>query len=97
MGATGLPMGMWAAQEFGVRHLYATAGDTLVLCSDGVTETEDPNGRAYGFDRFIDVASRCRDRRAADLLATCLEDLTGFRSVAAPIDDLTLMAIRRAD
>jgi sigma-B regulation protein RsbU (phosphoserine phosphatase) len=95
--ATGLPMGMWSGQQFGVRDLDAAAGDTLVLCSDGLTETEDPDGRAYGFDRFIDVASRCLDRRASDLVATCLEDVTRFRSAAARIDDLTLMAIRRAN
>jgi sigma-B regulation protein RsbU (phosphoserine phosphatase) len=94
--ATGLPMGMWSAQQFGVSHLDAGAGDTLVLCSDGLTESEDPGGRAYGFDRFVDVASRCLDRHASDLVASCLQDVTLFRSTAARVDDLTLMAIRRA-
>ena len=94
--ATGLPMGMWSGQQFGVKHLDAGTGDTLVLCSDGLTETEDPAGSAYGFDRFVDVASRCLDRRASDLVAACLQDATLFRSTAARIDDLTLMAIRRA-
>jgi phosphoserine phosphatase RsbU/P len=94
--ATGLPMGMWAGQQFGVTHLDAEVGDTLVLCSDGLTESEDPAGRAYGFDRFIDIASRCLNHAPSDLVTTCLHDVTQFRSAAARTDDLTLMAIRRA-
>lgn len=94
--ATGLPMGMFAGQQFGVTQLDVAEGDTLILCTDGLTESEDPDGQSYGFDRFIDVATRCIDRRPADLVAACLEDVTRFRAVAARSDDLTVLAMRRA-
>ena len=95
--ATGLPLGMWHGQQFGVVHLDVARGDTLVLCTDGLIETEDTGGSAYGFDRFIDVASRCLNHGSSDLVTTCMEDVKRFRSVAARIDDLTLLAIRRLD
>lgn len=95
--ATGLPIGMWAGQQFGISTLDAAAGDTLVLCTDGLIETEDPDGEAYGFERFLEVASRCLRRGASDLLADCLHDVTRFRSNAARNDDLTLLALRRVE
>jgi sigma-B regulation protein RsbU (phosphoserine phosphatase) len=93
--ATGLPMGMWSGQQFGVMHVDAAAGDTLVVYSDGLSEAEDPTGSAYGLDRLIDVASRHVDRDASDVVGACLDDLTQFRSAARRSDDLTVMAIRR--
>jgi phosphoserine phosphatase RsbU/P len=93
--ATGLPLGMWYGQRFGVVQIDVARGETLVFCTDGLIETEDAAGGAYGFDRFIDVASRSLDREPSDLVQTCIDDVGCFRSGAARLDDLTLLALRR--
>lgn len=93
--ATGLPVGMFCSQRFEIASLNASAGDTLVLCTDGVTETEDGSGAAYGLERLAAIAAGRHDRSAAEVVLACLGDVARFRSSARPTDDLTIMAIRR--
>jgi sigma-B regulation protein RsbU (phosphoserine phosphatase) len=94
--ATGLPVGMFCSQQFDVAVLQADRGDVLVLCSDGVSETEDPSGSPYGLERFVDVAAAAHDLEVASLVAACHDDVTRFRSTATRTDDVTVMAVRRS-
>jgi serine phosphatase RsbU (regulator of sigma subunit) len=68
----------------------------IVLCSDGVTETENPAGIDYGHQRVIEQVRGARDPLPDVLLGRCLDDLYGFRGGASQRDDITLMLLRRS-
>jgi sigma-B regulation protein RsbU (phosphoserine phosphatase) len=93
--ATGLPVGMFCSQQFEAASLRAAHGDTLLLCTDGATDSENPSGEPFGLDRLIEVAAAYRDRPLAELVGACHEEIARFRGRAPLGDDLTLLAIRR--
>jgi sigma-B regulation protein RsbU (phosphoserine phosphatase) len=86
---------MFCSQHFEVARLTANAGDTLLLCSDGITDTEDQDETPYGLDRLAAIAGAQQHRAPADLVLACILDVSRFRAAAAHTDDLSLLAIRR--
>ncbi len=95
MASTALPVGMFCSERFKADRLRLAAGETMVLVSDGVTESENPLGHEFGFDRFAAAAQRHRARQPGDLIAECRRDLAAFTGGSRPADDITLFAVRR--
>lgn len=93
--ATGLPIGMFCTGEFGAKTIDLGAGDSLLLYTDGLTETRSPAGSEYGVDRLTMTLMENRALSPKALVAACLRDLSAFRAGAPRRDDLTLMAISR--
>ena len=68
-------------------------GDTLVVCSDGVTEAFSDDEEEYGEDRFRDAVSAHRGLAVPELLATLQTSVQQFAG-AVQSDDLTLLVAR---
>ncbi len=95
-GATGVPLGMFANTSFPVFSFSISAGDSLLIYTDGLTEARNAGGEEYGLDRVKAVADGHRSKRPAELISHCLADLHDFTAGAKPADDLTLLALQRA-
>jgi phosphoserine phosphatase RsbU/P len=93
----GLPLGMFCEERFSTTRLQLASGDVIVICSDGVTDTENPAGADYGHSRMVEQMRAAGDRRrgADALLEGSLADLLQFRAGASQLDDVTLMMLRR--
>lgn len=96
VASTGLPLGLFGTEQFGVSRLRLEPGETLLLCTDGVLEAENDAGVAYGTDRLAAVASRAGALTPPALLDACAGDLASFVSGVPFADDVTLMALQRA-
>lgn len=92
---TGLPLGMFCGSQYTIRNLTLDCGDSLVLYSDGITETQNPDGVEYGEARLIDSARNHFARGVEVMTEGILQDVTTFRGTRAPVDDLTLLVVRR--
>jgi phosphoserine phosphatase RsbU/P len=93
--ATGVPIGMFCAKEYGLKLHALDPGDTLVLYTDGVTEARNPADEEYGEERLTGlVASLARETPQA-IVGACVADVARFRGRAKRLDDLTVMAVRR--
>lgn len=95
--ATGLPVGMFCAERFGVRRLTLSRGDALLMCTDGVLDAEDQAGVEYGSGRVEAILAAAPRESASALLDTCVGDLAAFTKGAAYRDDVTIMAIGRVE
>ena len=93
--ATGLPIGMFCTEQFGVSRVRMSAGDALLLCTDGVLEAEDGSGLEYGSDRLRAILAASQHLAPPALIDVCVNDLASFLGGAPCGDDVTLMAIRR--
>jgi sigma-B regulation protein RsbU (phosphoserine phosphatase) len=89
-----LPLGMFTEVEYEVERLQLNSGDTLILYTDGVSETRNGDDD-YGDQRLEQMLRRCFHLNARSLVDACIEDLAAFRGHTTAADDVTLMAVRR--
>ena len=72
------------------------AGDTLLLYTDGITESFDDGGEEFGEQRLIDAMWRHRQLTPQGLLASILDDVRHF-SPQEQHDDITLIVAKCLD
>jgi sigma-B regulation protein RsbU (phosphoserine phosphatase) len=96
-GATGVPLGMFPSANFPVFSFSIRAGDSLLIYTDGLTEARNADGEEYGLHRVRTVADGHGTKPPADLISNCLADLHTFTAGSKQADDLTLLALQRAD
>ena len=75
--------------------LELSAGDTLFVYTDGVTEATDAANTLYGTDRMLEALNRGQDRTPEELLRAVKRDIDLFVGGAAQFDDITMLAIQR--
>jgi sigma-B regulation protein RsbU (phosphoserine phosphatase) len=95
--STGVPLGMFCNTRFPVHRLTLANRDTLFLYTDGLTEARNRAGEEYGLHRVRTLAARHVGIEPAGLISECLEDLLIFAEGLKQTDDLTLLAVRRAE
>jgi serine phosphatase RsbU (regulator of sigma subunit) len=95
IGAPARPLGIDAGAGFGEVQVELSAGSTLVLYTDGVTEARDDAGRQFGDDGLLRVldGDDCQTAAAtvAAVHAAVEHHLNGSRHGA---DDLAVLALR---
>jgi len=92
--AASLPLGMFTDVQYDVECRQLDSGDTLILYTDGVTETRDHDDE-YGEDRVLELLRRCCDFDPRSLVDACVRDVARFRGPSPATDDITLMAVQR--
>jgi len=93
--ATGLPLGMFPNQKFSVERLKLESGDALLLYTDGVPDALNTAGDDYGISMLMDLTMTSRSLPPETLVAKCLADVSTFRQGGVPLDDTTIMGVRR--
>jgi phosphoserine phosphatase RsbU/P len=94
--SSALPIGMFLDQEFPSVRLNAAPGDSLVLFTDGFTETSGVGGAEYGDHRLGSVLHGRHGHCSRQLLEACVKDLHSFRDGSSTLDDQTLMVLNFA-
>jgi sigma-B regulation protein RsbU (phosphoserine phosphatase) len=69
-------------------------GSTLVLYSDGVTESEDPDERQFGLNRLLEVAEGVATQEPDDMVWRIAAAVAGHAGAAEQADDITILAVR---
>ncbi len=93
LGETNVPVGLLENAPFQSGVLTLSAGDTLILASDGITEAEDAEGQFFGPERLHEIS-----RTSGGDLNRILAELEGFCGSTPATDDRTLLCLRyRAD
>jgi serine phosphatase RsbU (regulator of sigma subunit) len=70
-----------------------SSGDTLVLYTDGVTESFNDAGEDFGEHRLIEAMRRHRQLPSLDLMASIVAEVQQF-STAEQHDDITLIVAK---
>jgi len=73
------------------RQLYP--GDTLLLYTDGATESSNNAGEEFGEERLLEALKQHRDRSSQDLLAAVTGEVRQF-TPCEQADDLTLIVAK---
>ena len=94
----GLPLGMFAGSSYQEQALQPERGDVLVFCSDGLLESENPRGEAFGIPRVREALAGLLTRGAqeiADGLTRVAQDFSGDQ--ARQLDDYTVVVLEFAE
>lgn len=70
------------------------AGDIVLIGTDGIWETQNLKGEAFGKARVEDALRAHRDRSAERIVQAVLEALEAFRGRAEQEDDVTLVVVK---
>lgn len=92
-GVRSLPLGVSADEVFPEQVQQLRPGDQVVYYTDGVTEAEDPAGRAFGLAGLDRVMAGCADT-APELLRDVLAALESFTAGRPAADDRTLVVAK---
>jgi sigma-B regulation protein RsbU (phosphoserine phosphatase) len=88
-----LPVGMFQDQEFLSTEINFSPGDSLVIYTDGVTESAGSGGSEYGEHRLGRLLESRHGQGSRELVDACVNDLHRFRDGSPSLDDQTLMAL----
>ena len=97
MTGTGLPLGVLEDEIWEPRTVQLDGGSALVLYTDGVTETGNPQEEPFGKERLLDVLRATRGASAQEIQDAVLGAVHEFAgdSPHAQHDDITLMVLVR--
>jgi sigma-B regulation protein RsbU (phosphoserine phosphatase) len=95
--STGLPLGLFCSEEFSIERAHLGAGDRLVLFTDGLSESRNPQGEEFGAEPLIGMMQAPQLEPARDFVRSCVSKAREFRSGIPAGDDLTLMVIDRLE
>jgi sigma-B regulation protein RsbU (phosphoserine phosphatase) len=91
----GMVLGLFESVPYVDGLVELRRGDTLLVYSDGVTETWNPDGDEFGEQGLLEIALRGRGLDAATLQDEILRGLDRFAEGAKATDDRTLIVLKR--
>ncbi len=90
----GFPVGMFDDAKYDEIGLVLSAGDILVLYSDGVTDTQDARAQFYGWRRLSEKMCLHANLSSAEIADSLLADVDNFSGGRHPFDDRTLVVLK---
>jgi sigma-B regulation protein RsbU (phosphoserine phosphatase) len=91
----GLPIGMMKGVQYQEASVVFNPSDVLIIYSDGITESINDTDEEFGEERLIEVVKNNLGRSASGVRDRVDEALSRFVGTTAPVDDMTLMIIKR--
>lgn len=84
---SGIPPGLFPAQSYEALSVHLTPGDSVLFCTDGLTDAFNRDGEQFGAERLQQV---CRSRRAApmELLGRVFSAVESFSRGRLQHDDM---------
>jgi sigma-B regulation protein RsbU (phosphoserine phosphatase) len=95
IGSTGPAAGILPASQWHSETLQLESGDTLLLYSDGVTESATVHGVEFGTEGIEEAVTRFAGNRSPKAITKAILDAVGKHSDHVQEDDLTLLVMQR--
>jgi phosphoserine phosphatase RsbU/P len=89
----GIMFGLMEQAEGATGSLILSAGSTLVLYSDGVTEAEDPGQRHFGMQGLLEAAGKAETQDPGDIVGRIASAVADHAGGAEQADDITILAV----
>ena len=91
----GFPLGLLEGSQYEEGCVEVSAGDVLVIYSDGISESMNADNELFGEERTVEIVRQHRHLGAADILEKVLEGARQFAGGRPQSDDMTLVVIKR--
>jgi PAS domain S-box-containing protein len=94
MHSTGVPLGLFSGSVFSTRTFWLEAGQIMVLCTDGATETSRGGEEEYGCERVLDDVRAHRHRGAREIAESIYRAVRTFAAGEPQHDDITSVIVK---
>lgn len=91
----GMALGILAKNHLEDRTHVISPGDSLLLYTDGVTESFSPSGEIFGEERLVNALENAPGNRVEELSSHLDQILADFLAGDPPSDDLTIIYLHR--
>ena len=92
---TGVALGAAEDLKYEQRTIPLQANDSILLYTDGLTESFNLDGEFFGEGRLMEAITANQCPSASDLLDVVEKSLLNFVQDMPPADDLTMLVLRR--
>ena len=92
---TAIALGVVTGEPVEQRTIPLEVGDSLLLYTDGLTESFNSEGAFYGEARLMEAILTNQCTSAHELLDVVEKSLLDFAQDMPPADDLTMLVLRR--
>ena len=94
VGSGAFPLGAMESARYVENRVEVRPGDVVLLYSDGLVETVNPDGDQFGWDRLTAVLEAVDDGlSAAGIRDAVLREVWDFKQDTAQVDDITMVVI----
>lgn len=94
MEESGMPLGIAPDQQFDELIVKLQPGESLLFCTDGITEAMDASNQLFGKQRLLDAVSAC-DLPPDGLVKALVKSVEQFCDSSPQRDDICVSAVRR--
>jgi hypothetical protein len=95
IAGSSLPLGQGPPRRYADEALRLPPGGALVFCSDGLFEAADGEETFYGYERARRILRLAAGRNAGAILEALLTDWRHFLHGVQPLDDTTVLVLKR--
>jgi len=85
---TGIPPGLFAATSYETLTLRLQPGDSVLFCTDGITDAFDPDGEQFGIERLQELCHASRPISPTELLGRIFAAVEEFSRGREQHDDM---------
>ncbi len=95
LSSDSLVLGMMEDFPYNEATIQIHKGDVLVIYSDGVTEAKNITDEQFGEERLEEIIKENRDASADDIINKITEAVRSHMGNTEPMDDITMVVIKR--
>ena len=89
-----MPIGAFSDFSYQPQEATITAGETLILYTDGLTEALNAQHQLFGRHRAIQLMARCSGMVPRKIVDTVVGEVSQYAGETKQSDDMTLLAIK---
>ncbi len=94
LSSLGTALGIFPDAKYEERVIGLSTGDILLFYTDGVTETENAEGKMFEIDGLLDALHKHAGQPARDILTGIQHEVRAFAEPHNPTDDFTMVVVR---
>jgi sigma-B regulation protein RsbU (phosphoserine phosphatase) len=95
LSESGIILGCMEDYPYAEKSCKIPKGASLVLYTDGITDSESSKGESFGSDRMKTVLEANADKPAKELCSKVLEEIRHFSREGSILDDMSLIVLKR--
>jgi len=94
LDAEGLILGIKRDVSFEEKSIALRQGDVVLLYTDGIIESQNPQGDFFGTGRLCDILTSNHNRSSEEIIESILTEVENFSASSVLNDDISMVVVK---